>query len=140
MDLIRIYQCLCDPLRLRILHLLTQGPLCVCHFQKILAQPQVRISKHLAYLKEKGLVEARRHQNWMIYCLPPDRTEELDKNLRCLQDCVQSDPVFREDLRSWQTLACETQWIEGALSCSPQKTAEELPGRLNDVTRGIPCR
>ena len=36
MDLIRIYECLCDATRLRILHLLTHGPLCVCHIQEIL--------------------------------------------------------------------------------------------------------
>ncbi len=51
MDLIQIYQCLCDPTRLRILHLLTQTPLCVCHFQEILGEPQVKVSKHLSYLR-----------------------------------------------------------------------------------------
>jgi DNA-binding transcriptional ArsR family regulator len=49
MDLIQIYQCFCDRTRLRILHLLTKSSLCVCHFQDILGEPQVKISKHLAY-------------------------------------------------------------------------------------------
>ncbi|PYK63832.1 MAG: ArsR family transcriptional regulator, partial [Verrucomicrobia bacterium] len=48
MDLIQIYQCFCDRTRLRILHLLRRSPLCVCHFQDILDEPQVKISKHLA--------------------------------------------------------------------------------------------
>ncbi len=48
MSLIQIYQCLCDETRLRILHLLQDGELCVCHFQQILEEPQVKISKHLA--------------------------------------------------------------------------------------------
>lgn len=99
MDLIQIYQCLCDPTRLRILHLLTKTPLCVCHFQDILNEPQVKISKHLAYLRERGIVVAEREQNWMIYSLPTKRDAELDKNLKCLQDCVQTDPVFKRDLR-----------------------------------------
>ena len=34
--LIQIYRCLCDKNRLRIVHLLKQGPLCVCHFQTVL--------------------------------------------------------------------------------------------------------
>ena len=49
--LVQIYRCLCDENRLRIVHLLKQGPLCVCHFQTILQLPQVTISKHLAYLR-----------------------------------------------------------------------------------------
>lgn len=104
MDLIQIYQCLCDPTRLRILHLLTQTPLCVCHFQDILDEPQVKISKHLAYLRERGMVVAQREQNWMIYSLPRKRDAELENNLKCLQDCVQTDPVFKRDLRSLRKL------------------------------------
>jgi len=40
MSLIQIYQCLCDQTRLRILNLLGEGPLCVCHFQEILGEPR----------------------------------------------------------------------------------------------------
>jgi ArsR family transcriptional regulator len=100
MDLVKIYQCFCDKTRLRILHLLTQTPLCVCHFQDILGEPQVKISKHLAYLRSRGMVTARRDKNWMIYSLPKKRVPELGKNLKCLQDCVSgSDSVFARDLR-----------------------------------------
>ena len=97
MELIRIYECLCDPTRLRLLRLLLQGPLCVCHLQELLGEPQVKISKHLAYLKTRGLVEARREGNWMIYCLPEKPPREFAANLACLQDCAGKDPVFRRD-------------------------------------------
>ena len=98
MDLIRIYQCFCDRTRLRILHLLARSPLCVCHFQEILGEPQVKVSKHLSYLRSRGMVTATRHQNWMIYSLPNKRSRELEANLKCLQDCVQSDSMFARDL------------------------------------------
>ena len=98
MELIQIYQCLCDETRLRILNLLAQTPLCVCHFQDILQEPQVKISKHLAYLRERGMVETERQQNWIIYSLPAKRDAELEANMKCLQDCVQSHPVFKKDL------------------------------------------
>ena len=97
MELIRIYECLCDRTRLRILHLLMQTPLCVCHFQDILGEPQVKISKHLAYLRERGMVVSKRDANWMIYSLPSRPSAELTANLQCLQDCVQTDPVFKRD-------------------------------------------
>jgi ArsR family transcriptional regulator len=116
MDLIQIYECFCDRTRLRILHLLTQTPLCVCHFQEILDEPQVKISKHLAYLKERTLVVAERELNWMIYSLPRKRPAELAANLKCLQDCVQSDPVFRRDLKALARLRATTCEPDGILA------------------------
>ena len=97
MSLIQIYQCFCDPTRLRILHLLQEGELCVCHFQEILGEPQVKVSKHLAYLRTRGLVEARKEANWMFYRLPAKPSRELNANLACLQDCIREDAVFRRD-------------------------------------------
>jgi ArsR family transcriptional regulator len=98
MELIRIYECFCDRTRLRILHLLGQGPLCVCHLQAVLGEPQVKVSKHLAYLKNRGLVEASREANWMIYQLPAQPPRELTANLACLQDCAGEDPIFQRDV------------------------------------------
>ena len=107
-DLIRIYQCFCDRTRLRILHLLAKSPLCVCHFQEVLDEPQVKISKHLAYLRKRGMVVAKRDRNWMIYSIALKRSRELKTNLQCLQDCVQSDTVFKRDLAKLGKLArCE---------------------------------
>ncbi len=104
MNLIRIYECFCDRTRLRILHLLARTPLCVCHFQEILGEPQVKISKHLRYLRKRGMATATRDQNWMIYSLPKKRARELETNLKCLQDCVQSDAVFARDLKKLAAL------------------------------------
>ena len=97
MDLVTIYECLCDKTRLRILNLLIQGPLCVCHIQEILKEPQVKISKHLGYLKTHGLVDVRREANWRIYSLVAKPTKALEANLACLQDCANEDKSFRRD-------------------------------------------
>ena len=125
-DLIAIYQCLCDETRLRILNLLShagqdggEGPLCVCHFQGLLEKPQVFISKHLSYLKAKGLVQAAKRGNWMIYTLPAKRAQELENNLRCLQDCTQTHPIFKADLRRLKALKPELQWMEARLAEPP---------------------
>jgi DNA-binding transcriptional ArsR family regulator len=95
--LIAIYKCFCDETRLRILNLLSASPLCVCHLQSILGKSQVVISQHLAYLRERGMVTGQRHHQWMIYSIPESRSRELEANLKCLQDCVQTEPVFRND-------------------------------------------
>lgn len=97
-QLTQIYECLCDETRLRLLNVLSQGPMCVCNFQKVLQEPQVKISKHLAYLRARGLVECQRERNWMIYRIPAEPSPELKANLACLQDCVREQAVFREDL------------------------------------------
>ena len=110
MELIKIYQCFCDRTRLRILHLLSKSPLCVCHFQDILGEPQVKISKHLAYLRQKSMVETQREKNWVIYSLPKKVTLELEKNLKCLQECAETDAVFKHDsakLKRLRSNCCE---------------------------------
>ena len=99
MELTDIYQCFSDTTRQRILHLLAKGPLCVCHFQEILGEPQVKISKHLAYLRARGLVEARREGNFIVYGLPERRDPQLARNLACLTESVRADATFRADLR-----------------------------------------
>ena len=105
MELIQIYKCLCDVTRLRVLNVLAQGPLCVCHFQEILGEPQVKISKHLAYLRTRGLVGVERQGTWMVYALPAKPARELKANLACLQDCARENPVFQRDLARLRKLA-----------------------------------
>ena len=117
MDLVRIYECLCDKTRLRILNLLAQTPLCVCHFQEILDEPQVKISKHLGYLRTRGLVETSQEKNWIIYSLPQKRDRELEANLKCLQDCVQTDPVFKRDLKALAKLRARRDEPSVAVAC-----------------------
>ena len=121
MELIRIYKCLCDKTRLRILNLLAQGPLCVCHFQTILEIDQVPVSKHLAYLRERGLVIAQRHNQWVIYSLPVKPDKELDLQLRCLQDCVQTHPVFSNDLKRLKKLEGNCRWTPGGAATAKPK-------------------
>ncbi len=105
MELVNIYECLCDLTRLRLLNVLAHGPLCVCHFQEILGEPQVKTSKHLAYLRSRGLVEVERVGNWRIYGLPAKPSRELRANLACLQDCVREKAVFRRDLARLKKLS-----------------------------------
>ncbi|CAN5804657.1 hypothetical protein BH09VER1_BH09VER1_49760 [soil metagenome] len=115
MDLVQIYQCFCDATRLRIIHLLTQGPLCVCHFQDVLQIPQTKVSQHLAYLRKRGLVETTRHGQWVIYRLPARPPVELENNLKCLQDCAQTDQRFRADLKRLKSVSGDCQWVAAAV-------------------------
>lgn len=68
-ELADVYRALADETRLRILALLRDGEVCVCHLQGSLRLPQPTISRHLAYLRKSRLVEARRDGVWMHYQL-----------------------------------------------------------------------
>ena len=70
-DLTQVYSALADPTRLRILSLLSEDEICVCHIHASLGVPQPTASRHLAYLRKSGLVEARRDGIWMHYRLAP---------------------------------------------------------------------
>ena len=66
-----VYAALADPTRLRMLSLLSEDEICVCHLHASLDVPQPTASRHLAYLRKAGLVEARRDGIWMHYRLAP---------------------------------------------------------------------
>lgn len=54
------FKALADPTRLRIVNLLLRSPLCVCEMARMLKLPQPLLSRHLAYLRNSGLVEGLR--------------------------------------------------------------------------------
>lgn len=62
-----LFKALADTTRLRILALLGQNEVCVCHIHDSLGLPQPTVSRHLAYLRRSGLVEVRRDGVWMHY-------------------------------------------------------------------------
>lgn len=105
MDLVRIHECLCDRTRLRIVHLLLGGPLCVCHLQEVLGEPQAKVSRHLAYLRRGHMVETERKGKWVVYRLTRQRTPQLQANLACLQDCAAEEKIYGEDLRRLRRIA-----------------------------------
>jgi ArsR family transcriptional regulator len=64
-----VFKALADPTRLRILALLSRGETCVCDIQAALRIPQPKTSRHLAYLRNAGLVSDRRDGLWVHYKL-----------------------------------------------------------------------
>jgi ArsR family transcriptional regulator len=68
----RLLPLLADPTRLRCVVLLQQeGELCVCELVQALDLPQPKVSRHLALLREAGVVEDRRAGQWVHYRLHP---------------------------------------------------------------------
>ena len=63
---------LADPTRLRCVTLLAaEGELCVCELTAALAVAQPKVSRHLALLRDGGVVADRRDGRWIHYRLHP---------------------------------------------------------------------
>lgn len=88
---------LADKTRLRLLNLMRDEEICVCFFTAVLDESQPKISRHLAYLRNAGLVEARRDGKWMHYRIIEPENEVAQKVLRetlaglKIQDDMQQD-------------------------------------------------
>lgn len=63
------FKALADRTRLRLIHLLGDEEVCVCHCVEVLKTNQPKISRHLAYLRRAGLVTTRREGKWTHYRL-----------------------------------------------------------------------
>lgn len=106
----RFFQALGDKTRLRLLNLMGDQEICVCYFVEILGQPQPKISRHLAYLRSVGIVEARREGKWMHYRMVMPPNEGAIKVLREILDWLKEEKTMQAD-RTKLTKAC----------CAPEK-------------------
>lgn len=106
-DLVRLFAALADPTRLRLLNLMNRREVCVCYFVEILKQGQPKISRHLAYLRNAGIVSARRDGKWMHYSIKrPDDARGiavLEATLRSFE----TDREMQADVARLGKACCE---------------------------------
>ena len=76
-----VLKALAEPVRWRILELLADEDLCVCHLVDELAVAQPLVSHHLKVLKAAALVEAERYRQWTYYRLAPEPLADLAAEL-----------------------------------------------------------
>ena len=93
-----MFRVFADHTRVRILRLVQDGPLCVGDLVNILRAPQPTVSRHLAYLRRNGFVDARQHGLWMFYELAPAQDELHAKLLECLAAAARLLPEIKADL------------------------------------------
>lgn len=75
---LNVLSALAEPTRLRIVRLLAAGgELCACELMPRLGVSQSRISRHMAMLKNAGLVVDRRDRQWVRFRLNPDMPPEI---------------------------------------------------------------
>jgi len=107
------FRALSDETRLRILNLLSRtGELCVCDIEDIIGGPQTKISRHLAYLRRVGLVQARKKGLWALYSIPDSQNPQVRKILECINGLFRDASRARDDqnqlIRNVQEGCCAT--------------------------------
>jgi DNA-binding transcriptional ArsR family regulator len=104
-----ITKALADESRIRIIMALRRQSLCVCQITELLQLAPSTVSKHIAILKQAGLVDSRKEGRWIHYYIPPTGvstqpeeairllTDNLGKNDRIVTDRKRLVEILKVD-------------------------------------------
>jgi len=136
-DPVQLFRALADQTRLRILNLVEHREVCVCQIVEALGLGQSKVSRHLAHLRNAGLVKDRRDGLWMYYSLAQPTGRLHEQVVECLRQAKEELPTAANDLRALEALgkcsdlcSANTKNTEGdrcdevaAVGCSEESTA-----------------
>jgi ArsR family transcriptional regulator len=89
--------------------LISQGELCVCELTHALQESQPKISRHLAQLRELGVVLDRREGQWIYYRMNPALPAWSGEVLAATAGAVSLQDPFSQDLRALQDMQARAQ-------------------------------
>lgn len=111
------FRALADRTRLRLLNLIGKDEVCVCFFVEILKTNQPKISRHLAYLRRAGIVDARREGQWMHYRIIEPADVAAARVLKDTMSWLANDQEMQRDRQRLVKICCAPQLpvnIQGA--------------------------
>src|SRR5678815_136736 len=117
------YKALADKTRLRILALLGNNEVCVCHLHDSLGLPQPTVSRHLAYLRRTGLVSARRDGVWMHYRVSPNLHPVVARVVVAAVEALTDVPTTSRDRKQFDRAFGQLYVLntpEGGACCAPR--------------------
>jgi ArsR family transcriptional regulator, arsenate/arsenite/antimonite-responsive transcriptional repressor len=122
-ELENVFKALADKTRLRILALLGNNEVCVCHIHDSLGLPQPTVSRHLAYLRKSGLVAARRDGVWMHYQISRALSPLARGIVGAAVDALQRVPATNQDRKQFQRSFGQLYVLDtpaGGACCAPR--------------------
>lgn len=124
-----VFKALADKTRLRILALLGNNEVCVCHIHDSLGVPQPTASRHLAYLRKSGLVAARRDGVWMHYQVSTTLSPAIRGVIAAAVDALQQVPATSNDRKQFQRSFGQLYVLgsAGGGACCAPRTQESQP-------------
>lgn len=92
------FKMLADNTRLRCLLLMqAEGELCVCELTHALNLSQPKVSRHLAHLREAGVIVSRRNGTWMNYSISPQLQPWALTVMQATLDGIRNQEPFVSD-------------------------------------------
>lgn len=101
-----LFTALADKTRLRLLNLMREDEICVCFFVEVLGESQPKISRHLAYLRNAGIVESRRDGKWMHYKIVEPENNNTAQILRDTLDWLDSQEEMQIEYEALAAACC----------------------------------
>lgn len=96
-----IFKALSDEARVRILHLLIERKeMCITDIEHILDFTQTKTSRHLIYLKNAGIVNSKKKDQWVFYSI----REEVYDFINSVMNFVKKDQLLVSDLESYDIM------------------------------------
>lgn len=105
----KFFLALSDRTRLRLLNLMQNDEVCVCFFTEVLGAPQPTVSRHLAYLRQAGVVTARREGKWMHYRVVPPTDPQAARIFNEVCAWLREQPEMRRDRERLAKFCCAPQ-------------------------------
>ncbi len=97
----QIFKALSEEPRVRILHLLFRTEeLSISDLEQILDFTQAKTSRHLTYLKNRGIVNTRQDDQWVFYSIK----EEVMDMIRQIMEYLNRDQVLMKDFENYEIL------------------------------------
>jgi ArsR family transcriptional regulator, arsenate/arsenite/antimonite-responsive transcriptional repressor len=118
LDIALLFRALADRTRLRLLNLIADREVCVCYFVEILGTNQPKISRHLAYLRRAGLVQARRDGKWMHYRISQPTDATATSLLLGVRSWLSQDDGMKKDRARLDNI-CGAQKLPARLRNAP---------------------
>jgi ArsR family transcriptional regulator, arsenate/arsenite/antimonite-responsive transcriptional repressor len=118
-----IFKALADKTRLRVLALLGNNEVCVCHIHDSLDLPQPTVSRHLAYLRRSGLVTVRRDGVWMHYRVTTTLEPVVQQVVRAAVNALVEIPTTNQDRKQFERSFGQLYVLDapgGGACCAPR--------------------
>ncbi len=134
-EVVELFQALADETRLRLVKLLgvAENGVCVCELVDALRLPQYQVSRHLAVLKAKGLVEDRQDGTWVYY----RRREDLSPLAAAVIAAIHKikDKISEEDRRRLELRLALRDGGRCVIGYDPAKPYREIIPRRAVLTK-----
>jgi ArsR family transcriptional regulator len=96
--LLEIFKALSDENRLRILNILTHYELCVCELEIVLDLNQSNVSRHLAKLRQSGIISASKDAQWIHYKISDGFLKDHQHLMTYLRQMYSAGEMYIHDL------------------------------------------